>query len=72
MRKTIDGNLLMWQDNVRLADLDFADDIALLSDSRNGIQELTSNLEECANQIGLRISTAKTKVMSSHNNGTLI
>ena len=74
MRKAVDENEhgMKLQDNILLADLDFADDIALLSDSRNGIQELTNNLEEYASQTELRISTEKTKVMSSHDHGNQI
>ena len=47
-----------------LADLDFADDIALLAESREGLQELTDQMNHVANKLGLRMSNKKTKVMS--------
>ena len=47
-----------------LADLDFADDIALLAESREGLQELTDQMSHVANKLGLRMSNKKTKVMS--------
>jgi len=45
----------------RLADLDFADDIALLSDARNSFQDMTTGLREQATKLGLRISCEKNK-----------
>ena len=54
---------LEWKGNERLADLDFADDIALLEDSWEGMNELTGRVEKEAGLVGLRINTAKTKIM---------
>ena len=46
-----------------MEDLDFADDLALLSTSRRNLQQKTNELEVHAKRIGLHINTAKTKVM---------
>ncbi|KAG1678443.1 Canalicular multispecific organic anion transporter 2 [Nymphon striatum] len=47
----------------RLEDLDFADDIALLSEFRKGIQEKTINVNRPAVKCGLRINSAKTNIL---------
>lgn len=47
----------------RLEDLDFADDIALLSESRKEMQDKTNEVNRIAEKCGLKINTAKTKVM---------
>ena len=46
-----------------MEDLDFADDLALLSTSRRNLQQKTNELEVHAKRTGLHINTAKTKVM---------
>ena len=46
-----------------MEDLDFADDLALLSTSRRNLQQKTNELEVHAKRTGLNINTAKTKVM---------
>ena len=48
----------------KLADLDFADDIALLSDTHDGLQKMTEDLGEHGEKVGLRISCEKTKAMT--------
>ena len=48
----------------RLTDLDFADDLALLGDSVESPKAMTNNLASTAAKVGLRINTAKTKIMS--------
>ena len=45
-----------------MEDLDFADDLALLSTSRRNLQQKTNELEVHAKRTGLHINTAKTKV----------
>jgi len=55
-------------DGRRLCDLDFADDIALLNDSWDGMQSLTSALREEATKIGLVINV--TKIMCIGNSTT--
>ena len=47
----------------KLADLDFADDIALIGSTQQNLADLTTTLANEAGRIGLRISGAKTKVM---------
>ena len=46
-----------------MEDVDFADDLALLSTSRRNLQHKTNELEVHAKRTGLHINTAKTKVM---------
>jgi len=52
-----------WVDGSKLGDFDFADDVALLHDSRDGMQAMTSKLET-SKKVGLQINVAKTKFMS--------
>jgi len=47
----------------QLEDLDFADDLALLSTNRSNLQEKTATLDTYAKQTGLKINTAKTQIM---------
>ena len=44
-----------------LTDLDFVDDIALLAESREGIQQLTNDVAGLASKLGLKMSHEKTK-----------
>ena len=53
--------------NSFLEDLDFADNIALISSSRRHIQSKVNNLTHYAKVMGLRINTAKTMMMSWNN-----
>ncbi|RUS90622.1 hypothetical protein EGW08_001619 [Elysia chlorotica] len=46
-----------------LEDLDFADDLALLSHTHNHMQEKTARLSNFAKQVGLKINKKKTEVM---------
>ena len=62
-RATDNDKGLLWNKEQRLADLDFADDIALLESSWAGISELTNRVEEEAATVGLRINADKTKIM---------
>ena len=50
----------MWK---QLDDLDYADDIALLSHSRLQMKEKTEDLLETSKQIGLNIHKGKTKLL---------
>ena len=49
-----------------MADLDFADDIALLEESVQNMQHFTSVLEEEASRVGLYINPDKCNVMVSN------
>ena len=52
---------IKWLNNTTLKDLDFADDIALLSHSYNDQQIKTTSLSEIASQVGLLINSTKTR-----------
>ena len=54
---------IRWTLTSLLEDLDFADDIALVSSTRDQLQRKTSDLLLAANQLGLNISRKKTKTM---------
>ena len=47
----------------QLEDLDFADDIALISTTHHQMQKKTDKLAETSQRIGLNISNTKTQVM---------
>ena len=49
---------------VKITDADFADDLALLSDSIKEAQEILSSLEKAASTVGLFMNESKTKYMS--------
>ena len=53
-----------------LEDLDFADDIALLSHTCDQMQQKTTELENTARSIGLRIHPGKSKVMKVKTDST--
>ena len=54
---------IRWTPFTILEDLDFADDLALLSHTRQHIQEKTDRLSMFSNQVGLKISLKKTEAM---------
>ena len=54
---------ILWVDGKTLSDLDFTDDLALLHDSWDGMQIITSTLENEAKKVRLVINVAKTKNM---------
>ena len=56
-------NRIDWQDDRKLTDLDFADDIALLAENNQQCQQMTQQLKEESNKIGLRINLGKTKIL---------
>ncbi|XP_022803941.1 uncharacterized protein LOC111341250 [Stylophora pistillata] len=53
-------NGIRWKFTSKLDDLDFADDIVLLSSTKEQIQEKTIRLDEEARQVGLEINKQKT------------
>ena len=65
MSKAVDtvNKGIRWKEENKLADLDFADDIALTADSIEDLQIIRTNLEKAAAKVGLKISQDKTKVM---------
>src|SRR6218665_2972157 len=54
---------LKWTEGKRLTDLDFADDIALLDNTWDGIKQLMERVQTEAAKVGLAINTDKTKAM---------
>lgn len=65
MKKTTEGrrNGIQWTLWSQLDDLDFADDLALLSHKLSQMQEKTTCLAQVSTQIGLNIHLGKTKVL---------
>ncbi|XP_071136896.1 uncharacterized protein [Mytilus edulis] len=75
MRKTTEDTPrgIRWNLLATLEDLDFADDLALLSHTHHHLQEKTNRLNTFASQVGLKISQTKTEVMTLNiNNSTPI
>ena len=68
IKKATDGrrNGIQWTMFNQLDDLDFADDIALLSHSHQQMQEKLTQVERRAVETGLCINTKKTKVLKSN------
>ena len=66
MRKTTEDSPrgIRWSLFSTLDDLDFADDLALLSHTHQHMQEKTTRLQTHGQQIGLRISTKKTETIA--------
>ena len=56
-------NGIQWTLWTQLDDLDFVDDLALLSHRRNQMQDKTTRLESTSKQTGLKINTRKTGLM---------
>ena len=56
-------NGVQWTLVDQLEDLDFADDLALLSHTHSRMQAKTSKLEAISSKLGLKINTDKTKIM---------
>lgn len=54
---------IQWTLHKKLEDLDFADDIGLLSNTQKQMQEKTSTLQENARRVGLKVNITKSKVM---------
>ena len=65
MRRTVGNweNGIRWRLTTKQDDLDFAGDVALLSSSRNQMQEKTSRMDMEAKRVGLKINLDKTNVI---------
>ena len=72
MRRTVDGRDygITWGTR-KLTDLDFADDIALISDSPVTLQDMTTELHGNAAKVWLWISAEKMKAMAVGNTQAL-
>ncbi len=62
-RVTAGRNGTRWNFMEQIDDLDFADDIALISNTRNQMQEQLNHLSVHAKSTGLKININKTKLM---------
>ena len=75
MRNTLqEGNTgIRWKFNTKPEDLDFADDIALLSSTRQHIQTKTDKLAQEAGRVGLKVNVDKCKLLriNSRNNNVV-
>jgi len=56
---------VIWSEGAHLSDLDFADDIALIDETRASMQLTTSILEEEPSKVGLFINPDKCEVMTT-------
>jgi hypothetical protein len=71
MKKTTQQSLgISWNFTTNLDDLEFADDLALLSSKQTNLQGKSSQLESTAAQIGLKVNARKTKVMRLNTQNT--
>ena len=72
MKQTTEGteNGIQWTLWTQLDDLDFPEDLALLSHSRQQMQEKTSSLAAYASQVGLQIHPHKTKILKTNSTST--
>ena len=61
---------IRWTPFSYLEDLDYADDIALLSHTHTHIQEKTQRLNTFAKQVGLNVSRKKTEIMALNATNT--
>jgi len=61
---------IRWTSFSSLEDLDYADGLALLSHTHKHIQEKTQRLNTFAKQVGLKISSKKTKIMALNTTNT--
>ncbi len=63
-KTTLNQNMgIRWRFTTKLDDLDFADDIALLSSTHTHMQQKTTNLSNFAKCVGLKINERKTKIL---------
>ena len=68
-----EGTGLRWKFTSKLEDLDFADDVALISSTQRRVQLKTNRLVENAARTGLGVNVDKRKVlhMNARNNGAI-
>ena len=62
-QNTQDSTGLRWKFTSKLEDLDFADDVALLSSSKEHIQTKTNRVTEEGERIGLKVNVNKCKLL---------
>ena len=59
-------NGIQWTMLTQLEDLDFADDLALLSHSLRQMQDKTTELAVISKRVGLKINKRKTKILRTN------
>ncbi|KAI8484441.1 hypothetical protein Bbelb_378740 [Branchiostoma belcheri] len=62
------NNGIQWLQGRQLDDLDFADDLALLSHYHRQMQDKTTRLDATSAEVGLKINKKKTEVLKVNNN----
>ena len=69
MASTIEGcqRGIQWTLSKQLEDIDFADDVALLSHRHDNMQDKTTSLYESAAKLGLKINKKKTRTMRANH-----
>lgn len=60
---------IRWQLMSTLEDLDYADDLCILTHNFSDMQEKLNRLVICADEVGLKINIGKTKVMRTGTRG---
>ena len=70
LKKATKDHGIVWTGGAKLSDLDFADDIAALSDSTQGLQTVMDSISNASARLGLMISRKKTKIMLSGDHQT--
>ena len=65
VRETDEG--IVWREGRKLVDLDYADDIVLISESPEGIQRVLDCLVREGDKVGLVINCAKTEMINMNN-----
>ena len=60
------GNGIQWIPWTQLDEMDFADDLALLSHTHRQMQEKTSTVADISARLGLKIHRGKTKVLKNN------
>lgn len=63
-------NGIQWTPWKQLTDLDFADDLALLSHTQQQMQEMTTSVADTSAQIGLNIHKGKSKILKINTTTT--
>ena len=65
MKETVKGrrNGVQWTPFTQLDDLDYADDLALISHCKDKMQAKTSDLDKLSRSVGLQIHAGKSKVL---------
>ena len=69
MHKAATNTGIPWKVFQQMEDLDFADDICLLSNTSSKMQTKLNKIAEVSSKVGLKINTKKTKFITVNGNG---